>query len=180
MSETFKAWMTSISVFSLEPILLECISPEGVNNFISETLHLSPRISRPLSSVLHNKTRGNPLFLRQLLDSLVEHECIFVNLTQHCWCWDLDKIMELEISESVLALLMDDIQRLPSSDLKFGVQVASCIGSCVDEPVLGFLSKLLELDLKDILQQVSRKGFMIDHLGSTFCFAHDKIQEVAS
>lgn len=88
MSETFKAWMTLISVFSLEPILLECISPEGVNNFISETLHLSPRISRPLSSVLHNKTRGNPLFLRQLLDSLVEHKYIFVNLTQHCWCWD--------------------------------------------------------------------------------------------
>ena len=30
--------------------------------------------------------------------------------------------MELEISESVLALLMDDIHRLPS-DLKFRVQV---------------------------------------------------------
>ena len=80
--------------------------------------------------------------------------------------------MELEISESVLALLMDDIQRLPR-DLKFGVQVASCIGSCVDEPVLGFLSKLLELDLKDILQQVSRKGFMINLSCSTFRFAHE-------
>lgn len=78
--------------------------------------------------------------------------------------------MELEISESVLALLMDDIQRLPSSDLKFGVQVASCIGSCVDEPILGFL---FELDLKNILQQVSRKGFMINLSCSTFRFAHE-------
>lgn len=77
--------------------------------------------------------------------------------------------MELEISESVLALLMDDIHRLPS-DLKFRVQVASCIGSCVDEPILGFL---FELDLKNILQQVSRKGFMINLSCSTFRFAHE-------
>jgi hypothetical protein len=77
--------------------------------------------------------------------------------------------MELKISESVLALLMDDIHRLPS-DLKFRVQVASCIGSCVDEPILGFL---FELDLKNILQQVSRKGFMINLSCSTFRFAHE-------
>ena len=179
MNGPFNTWLISISIFSLETIKLESISPEGVNDLLSETLHLSPRITRPLSSVLHHKTRGNPLFLRQLLNSLTEQGYIYVDLREHKWAWDLDKIVELKISDSVLALLMKEIQRLPD-DLKFGLQVASCFGSCVTESMLDYLSKELGLDLVDILHQVSQKGFMIDVAGSTmFYFVHDKIQEAA-
>jgi hypothetical protein len=177
ISGSFKAWLTSITMFPLEKIKLESITPEAVSDLISEALHLSPRLTRPLSSVLHHKTRGNPLFLKQLLDSLTEQGFIYFDLNRHRWGWDLNTIMELEISDDVLAILMNDVQRLPSN-LQFGLQVASCIGSCVTNTMLGYLSTELELDLRDILRQVSQKGFMIDIAGSTmFRFAHDKIQE---
>jgi len=177
ISGSFKSWLASITMFPLEQIKLESITPEAVSDLISEALHLSPRLTRPLSSVLHHKTRGNPLFLKQLLDSLTEQGFIYFDLIRHRWAWDLDKIMELEISDDVLALLMNDVQRL-SSDLQFGLQVASCIGSCVTNTMLGYLSTEFELDLKDILRQVSQKGFLIDIAGSTmFRFAHDKVQE---
>jgi predicted ATPase len=179
MNGPFRAWLTSISMFRLETIRLESISPEGVNDLISETLHLSPRITRPLSSVLHHKTRGNPLFLRQLLNSLAEQGYIYVDLSRHRWSWDLDKITELEISDNVLALLMKDIQRLPDH-LKFGLQLASCMGSYVTKSMLAYLSKDFGLDLIDIFRQVSQEGFMIDMASSTmFRFTHDRIQEAA-
>ena len=179
MGGQFNAWLKSMTMFPLEPIKLESITPGGVNNLISESLHLSQRLTRPLSTVLHHKTRGNPLFLRQLLDSLTEQGYIYIDLKQHRWAWDLDTIMELQISDGVLALLMKEIQRLPS-DLQFGLQVASCIGSSITESMLHYLSNDIGLDLKLILQQVSEKGFMIDLAGSTmFRFAHDKIQEAA-
>ncbi len=174
---SFSSWLTSVSMFSLESIHLESITPEGVNNLISETLHLSHRITRTLSYALHCKTRGNPLFLRQLLDSLTEQGFIYIDMNQHRWAWDLDKIMKLKISDSVVALLTKEIERLPS-DLQYGLQVASCIGSCLADPILCCLSKDLGYDLTDILRQVSQKGFMIEIASSTmFCFAHDKIQE---
>ena len=177
MSVKFNAWLTSITMLALEPIKLESVTPRDVNQLVSEALHLSPRLTRSLSSVLHHKTRGNPLFLRQLLDSLTEQGYIYIDLKQHRWTWNLDAIVELEISESVIALLTDDIKRLPS-DLQFGLQVAACIGSYVSESPLKYLSIDLGLDLKDILQQASQKGFMIDVADSTmFRFAHDKIQE---
>jgi predicted ATPase len=85
--------------------------------------------------------------------------------------------MKLKISDSVVALLTKEIERLPS-DLQYGLQVASCIGSCLADPILCCLSKDLGYDLTDILRQVSQKGFMIEIASSTmFCFAHDKIQE---
>lgn len=176
-SGPFNIWLSSINMFMLEQLQLASFTPDAVNNLMSETLHLCPRLTRPLSSVLHHKTRGNPLFLKQLLDSLAEQGYIYVDLKRHRWCWDLDKIMELEISGDVLALLMNDVQRLPH-DLQFGLQIASCIGSCVTASVLDYLSLEFGLDLKDILRQASQKGFVNDIAGSTmFRFAHDQIQE---
>ena len=58
MSGPFSVWQSSISMFSLVVIELDNITPESVNKLMSNTLHLSPRLTRPLSSVLHHKTRG--------------------------------------------------------------------------------------------------------------------------
>merc|ERR1712085_21607 len=115
--------------------------------------HLSPRITRPLSSVLHHKTRGNPLFLRQLIESLKDQGHLYVNLHQRRWDCDLNKIMDLKISDDVVALLIKEMQRLPA-DLQTSLQVASCMGSCVKYSVLDILSTDLDLDLQIVLQQL--------------------------
>ena len=59
--DQFTLWLSSISAFPLEKIVLQNIAMEGVNELVSETLHLSPRLTRPLASILHHKTRGNPV-----------------------------------------------------------------------------------------------------------------------
>ena len=174
----FSAWLSSISMFALEGIKLNNMTSEGVNSLISDALHLSPRITRPLSEVLHHKTMGNPLFVRQLLGSLMGQGYIYVDLSQPRWAWDLNKIADQEISESVLDLLMKEMKRLPT-DLQLGLKVASCLGSCAPKNVLDILSKDVGMeDLLGIMQQVSKKGFMhIEHDGATFTFVHDKIQQ---
>ena len=73
-SGAFDIWLSSISMYSLVDIKLDNMNIEGVNSLVSDALHLSPRITRPLSAVLHHKTMGNPLFVRQLLLSLL-HLC---------------------------------------------------------------------------------------------------------
>ena len=173
----FDIWLSSISMYSLKEIKLDNMSIEGVNNLISDALHLSPRITRELSEVIHHKTMGNTLFVRHLLGSLWRQGYIYIDLSQPRWTWDLKKIADQEISESVLALLMKEMMRLPS-DLQLGLKVASCLGSCVQKNVLDILSKDLEMDLVGILKQVSEKGFMksVDN-GGVFVFAHDKIQQ---
>jgi hypothetical protein len=174
----FNAWLSSITMFPLQAIKLENMAAESVNDLVSDALHLSPRITRPLSSVLHRKTGGNPLFLRQLMSSLNEQNHIYVQLNPSRWTWDLNKIMDLKISDDVVAFLLKDMQRLPT-DLRLGLEVASCSGSCVKCTVLDILSENLHVDLQDILGQVSERGF-VDNVGGTmFRFAHDKIQQAA-
>jgi predicted ATPase len=161
----------------LEEIKLDNMSIEGVNNLVSDALHLSPRITLELSSVIHHKTMGSPLFVRQLLVSLSSQGYIYVDLTQPRWAWGLKKISDQEISESVLALLVKEMKGL-STDLRLGLKVASCLGSCVQKNVLEILSIDLEVDLLGILRQVSEKGYIKSvNDGASFQFAHDNIQQ---
>jgi predicted ATPase len=178
LSPPFGLWLNhTITTFSLKSIELGDMSVDSVNSLVSETLHLSPRITRPLSAVLHHKSRGNPLFLTQLLGSLQGQGYIYFDLGQCKWSWDMDKIVEEPVASSVVVLLMKEMKRLPPN-LQLGLGVASCLGSFIQKDVLDILSKDLNVDLIDILNQVSKKGFM-DNLddGATFRFAHDKIQE---
>jgi len=177
-STSFGIWLNSaLSLFSMTSMDLGNVDAESVNTLVSETLHVLPRITRPLSAVLHHKTRGNPLFVRQLLGSLYGQGYIYVDLTLSRWTWDIEKIEQEPVSESVIALLIKEMKGLPSS-LQLGLGVTSCLGSSVQKELLDILSKDLDVDLVDILKEVSHKGFMdsIDG-GTTFRFAHDKIQQ---
>ena len=177
-SGEFDIWLSTMSMYSSEYIHLDNMNVEGVNSLVSDSLHLSPRVTRLLAAVLHHKTLGNPLFVRKLLASLIGQGYIYVDLSQPRWSWDLKKIADQEMSESVLALLMEEMNRLPTN-LQLGLKVASCLGSCVHKNVLEILSKHLELDdLPDIVRQVSQRGFMKSvNDGDVFKFAHDKIQQ---
>ncbi|KAL3806185.1 hypothetical protein ACHAXA_011734 [Cyclostephanos tholiformis] len=173
------AWIGEVVGFSLTSIKVGNLTVDGINNLLSDALHLSPRITRPLASVLLNKTRGNSLFLLQLIESLKDQGLIFFNLSSHRWAWDLSKVMDLEISNDVVALLIDEMRRLPN-DLQLGLTIASCLGSCVKYSVIDILSRDLGMNLLVILRLVSENGFMKhDSGGSSFSFVHDKIEQAA-
>ena len=86
----------------------------------------------------------------------------------------MKKIADQEISESVLALLVQEMKRMPT-DLQLGLKVASCLGSSVQTYVLDILvSKHVGVNLYNILRQISERGYMdsVDD-GTMFSFAHD-------
>ena len=51
-------------------VTLGYMDEETVNTIVSETLRLLPRLTRSLSGVIYHKTKGNPLFVSQLMLSL--------------------------------------------------------------------------------------------------------------
>jgi len=174
----FSQFLSSIEAFP--SIELKNMTVDGLNELVSDALRVSPRITLPLSSVIHHKAGGgNPLFVRQLIASLEETGHIYVNLSHPRWDWDLDKIRDLEISEDVVALLIEEMHRL-HADLQLGLKIASCVGSRAKHAVLDILSRDVGRDLVDVLRQIAKKGFM-NHLGdrAEFAFAHDKIQQAA-
>lgn len=193
MQDDLVAWLDSMSVFSLDHMKLESLTQDGVNQFVSETLRLFPRLTRPLSLVLHRKTGGNPLFLGQfLLSSMGGRDAspyspqmrgdeLYFSLSQSRWTWDIDKMEDVELADVVVTFIVNEMKKV-SADLMLGLRVAACIGSRMNSTVIGILSSELHVSLCDIFLQLTERGFLSKHAtvsGTQFEFAHDKILEAA-
>ncbi|KAK1732394.1 putative AAA ATPase [Skeletonema marinoi] len=184
VNDSLLAWLQSISGLSLEQIKLESLTPNGVNQFVSESLHLFPRLTRPLSLVLHKKTGGNPLFLGQILSALggsgraspltsspsTKGGEICFRLSRRRWTWDVEKIEDLELPDDVVSFIVTEMKKL-SADLLFGLKVAACIGSRMTSDVIDILSAELTAaftgtTLADILHKLAQKGFLTKHVCS--------------
>ena len=76
----FASWLSSIDMYLSEK-KLQNISKEGVNELVSETLHLFPRLTRSLSSALHQKTAGNPVRSCFLSCGYIANESLFILAT---------------------------------------------------------------------------------------------------
>ena len=177
--DDFSSWLQSVDSSDIEKVEIENLSLAGVNEMVSECLKTFPRITLPLATQLYTKTRGNPLFLRQFIDSLLHQGLVFLSLNPTRWAWDLDKISSIEMPVNVVALLIAEMQTL-SSDLKQGLRVASCLGSRVKEEAIEIISSGLGFDLAAALGELVKKGFLArNNGGAEVTFTHDKVQQSA-
>ena len=107
-------WLASIRQRPFEQIQVEPLELEDVNMMVSETLHTPPRLTRQLSTILTAKTRGNALFLRQMLLQLSMSGLIYLKLNPSRWAWSIEKIlMDAEMPNDVVMLVVREMQSLP-------------------------------------------------------------------
>ena len=176
--DAFSLWLEGLEPRGMEKVEISNLSVESVNEMVSETLKAFPRITLPLSSQLHAKTRGNPLFLRQFMESLHSQCLILLRLNPPKWTWDLEKISSVELPVSVVELLIEEMQTLPPN-LKNSLRVVSCIGSRVTKQTLDVLVSALGHNLTDELEDLVKKGYLVQEKSSEVRFSHDKVQESA-
>ena len=159
-------------------IEVDRLSAAGVNEMVSETFRVFPRITLPLSTQLHAKTRGNPLFLRQFIESLHNQGLVFLRLNPSRWDWDLERISNVELPVSVVELLIEEMRTL-STELIEGLRVVSCLGSTAKKETLDIISSRMDFDFTGALDDLVKKGYLQEVNGSEIRFSHDKVQQSA-
>jgi predicted ATPase/signal transduction histidine kinase/CheY-like chemotaxis protein len=117
-----------IDELNISEIELQSLSKSDVLDLLSETLHLSLANVSELGELLYTKTKGNPYFLRQQILSLYSDKRINFNLKDKKWQWDIQAIKQLNISDNVVELLSNNINRL-SDETQELLKVSSVIGS---------------------------------------------------
>ncbi len=122
----------SLETFGIKTtnIMLTSMSRETVNEMVSTSLSLFPRLTRPLSDILYHKTKGNPFFVKQLMIELFKRRLLYPSLTRRRWVWESDNIRDMEIPDSVATFIMNSFHSLPP-DVLFALRVLSCFGARV-------------------------------------------------
>lgn len=127
----------------------------------------------PLADTCHGKTAGNPFYLTQLLDELLEKEMIFRK--NGAWRYDISRISGLALTENVIDLLIERMRLLDSDCLDL-LKQAACIQSDISVPLLEATSRFPGEKIQTLLWKPIQLNLV--HLTENgLRFAHDRISE---
>jgi class 3 adenylate cyclase/tetratricopeptide (TPR) repeat protein len=168
------AWM-SRSYY--RQIALAPLGPEAIEQMLAELLGSDPSLDG-LSELVRERTQGNPFFIEELVQSLIEAG----SLEGERGAYRLVRpVEEAAVPASVQAVLSARIDRLSRRE-KAVLQAAAVIGKEFSEPVLSHVFGLAPSELEDALRNLVASEFVYEqelYPEALYAFKHPLTQEVA-
>ena len=183
-----------------DPIHKIHLSPLGilhVTKLIEDTLHTDCSNSEPLADLVYQKTRGNPFFVNQFLQSLYQEKLVWFDHQTGKWTWEINQIRDSDYTDNVVDLMANSIQKLPENTHQL-VKLASCIGNRFDLDILAIAAQKNPVETftdlwsaiqVGLIQPQSEKYKLLSSEGDiqntlstdkiSFHFPHDRIQQAA-
>lgn len=166
-------------------IHVDDITVEDINQLLSDSCLLSPRLTLPLSLEIHKKTQGSPMFVRQLLRSLCDEGVLHYSPSEGRWQWNIAAIRSMSVPDGAVGLVLErmshygfDIQRL--------LQIASLMGSRFTAASLTLFQAGCDYHvcssstaILNIIDQIVSDGLVCIDKEGELRFAHDSIWEAA-
>ncbi len=160
---------------TIESIGLRNLTLEHIKNIIIDTLKTDENSSKNLATLTFDKTQGNPFFVNQFLITLYEENLLSFDYQNYQWKWDNEKIKAQNITDNVVELLVNKIEKLPQETITL-LQFASAFNTQFDAEILKAITEMrhieayLEYALEDQLISTTEKGYK---------FQHDRIQQAS-
>ncbi|WP_109477278.1 ATP-binding sensor histidine kinase [Paraburkholderia sp. C35] len=162
----------AVSEITLAPLAIS-----HVRQLTEEALHCDSDSVQPLARLVHDKTAGNPFFVIQFLQTLVEGDLLTFDHDVGKWCWDLDLIHAKGYTDNVVDLMIGKLSRLPIETQR-ALQQLACLGNTAStaalSTVLGVPVKQVHTELWDACRQE-----LVERLGGSYRFGHDRIHEAS-
>ena len=164
-----------LQIENLKQIIIKNLKEIDISEMIRSMLG-SKRRSKELNNFIENivsHTKGNPLFIREMLYYLNEKEMISIVNNR----WEFPKKLELEkLPDTIQKVIQTRLHELSTSALKT-LQIASTIGKKFNFELLLHLTQKTERKLLEDLTDC-REVSLLEESGDDFVFIHDKIREV--
>ncbi|RKZ73128.1 MAG: hypothetical protein DRR16_33370, partial [Candidatus Parabeggiatoa sp. nov. 3] len=130
----------------------------------------------------------NAFFTHQFLQTLYFDALLRFDFEPHQWRWDVEQIAAQNITDNVVELMANKINKLPSKTSKV-LQLAACIGNQFDLPILAIIYEQDKNETFKVLWDAIMEGLIqpldenYKHLEtasqSQFKFLHDRVQQAA-
>ena len=174
----FSVFMSKINKNEKTEINLQPLTEKDITNILSDSLFVDRNQFKDLSLSIFLNTKGNPFFIIQFIQKLVDDGLIFFDSV---WKFDIEKIKSIKIDGDIIGLLIDKFNKLNSETIEI-LKIASTIGNKFTLSKLSNLTNRKQTDIKQILNQALEEEFLtISSLKIkkefVYSFKHDKIQE---
>ena len=162
---------------ALQEIHLTPLSFGDLTHLIEDTLHCEPQRAAPLAQLIHGRTAGNPFFVIQFIQALVEEGLVSFEHGDALWRWNLDAIRAKGYTDNVVDLMVNKLSRLRATT-QTALQQLACIGYRAESAVLSAVLETSEQEMEARLWDALHLELVVRSEGS-YRFAHDRVQEAA-
>lgn len=169
-------------------INLKVLQKNDVQLFLEDTLvSLNQDLIRfqELAGCICDKTEGNPFFVKQFLRSLYDLKYLWFDHNLIKWCFDIEEIKKLNITENVLDLLDSKISKLNSSTIEW-LKYGACMGNQFDLGTLSLvhdkpkeliLNSLKEAEKVGLIYTINSEKMQQQPGNIKIKFVHDRVQQ---
>lgn len=155
---------------------LRHLETKDLELWVKEMLLQEYDFGKDLAAFIFSKTRGNPLFTKQLWQTLIQEGA--VRFTGEGWIFDRAIAENMAVTENVLDFIIGRLQALPT-ETKNILSQASCFGPRFSTSELALLGESDDATLDLALKQSLKLGLLVSTAPFRYHFAHDRISEAA-
>lgn len=162
-------------------IHLKALEVTDLSQLLHDAMHYKAVGTDELAAVLLQKTEGNPFFLKQFLQELIDDEHVSFDELNHCWQWDLRSISEISIPDNAAAYISEKMKHLPYK-MVYMLGRAAFLGSSFKTETLAFVTELTLKELSEVLDMAIREQLLQSVMSADeelYKFQHDRIQQAA-
>ncbi|MCB9494655.1 MAG: AAA family ATPase [Desulfobacteraceae bacterium] len=182
---------------NVNTIELKPLSFKDTLDLVSDTVICEKSRAYKLCELIFNKTGANPFFIKEFLMSLYRERLISFSKNTKKWEWDIEKIKSQNITQNVVSLLIDRIEKLPEKSLDI-LKKAACIGSRTSYKKLFSVCEMREKEFNIYLFEILKQGMLIPVSGYSpdqntdpektdikknirpdYIFQHDRLRQAA-
>ncbi|MBX2866136.1 MAG: PAS domain S-box protein [Leptolyngbyaceae cyanobacterium MAG.088] len=181
---------------TLNTLTLQPLDNSSLNHLIADTLHAPTHGVQPLTTLVMQKTQGNPFFVTQFLNVLHQDQLITFDADAGHWQCNMAQVQATVLTEDVVELIASQLQKLPSGTQSI-LKLAACIGAQFDLETLAIVSKQSTKQAAAALWKALQEGLVLptsqgykffqsaetihgeNIANPTYCFLHDRVQQAA-
>ena len=183
---------------SIETLLLAPLELAHVTAIVADAVQDGSSLTSALSALIHEKTGGNPFFVRQFLQSMHRDGALVFDRSSLSWTWDLDVVKGRAITDNVAELLSGRFGALSGATLE-SLQAASVVGTtfhlsdvvrltnhdfltsarALDEALNEQLITPLDEQYRYVLQIVRTEVDEPSEVDPGYSFLHDRVRQAA-
>ncbi len=177
----------------IHTINLRALGAPEVAEFVADALHQDIATATPLAELVHQKTAGNPFFMRQFLQALYDSKLIYFEPRDGAFRYDAGAVKNAAITENVADFLAAKLEKLPRATREV-LRVAAAIGNRFELKALARVDERSAAETAANLKPAIDEGFIAPLSGlesadpnaleaplvyGRFAFLHDRVQQAA-
>ncbi|MBC7174442.1 MAG: AAA family ATPase, partial [Polyangiaceae bacterium] len=178
------AFLDSLRRADFEPLTLRLgpLDRAHVRELVEETVAPTGGAVSALAGLVHEKTHGNPFFVRQLLHSLYDDGLLRFDPRESSWTFELEAIGRVGITDNVIELMTRRLALLPA-DAQGLLELAACLGAEFELHTLAVVEGRAHADIAASLSSAREQGLVV-RVGDSgsearYRFLHDRVRQAA-